>query len=172
MSHRRLASAAIALILITGCAGGSDGADSSSDTTLGTTTEPIDTTRAPEPTAPEPPISDESTSTTSTTTAEGVIPETAVITLLTGGSGLGPRPLLQWEPVESAVTYVVSVNAPTGGPLWTWQGAATEVPFGGGPADDPDTTGAQLTSPATWFVAAIDTAGRVMATSPEAELTP
>ncbi len=168
MTNRR-AAAALVVVLIAGCGGG-DSAGPATDEALSSSTERAATTdeSAPSSTAP----SLESTSTTTPTVAAGVIPATATITLLTSGSGLGARPLLQWEPVDQAVAYVVSVNDPSGGPLWAWEGPATAVPFGGGPADDPDTTGAQLTGPATWFVAAINDQGRVVATSATAELSP
>lgn len=165
MTNRR-AAAAIALVLIAGCGGG-DTTAPSTDATVSSSPESVDATGESTPGSTTP-----SAESTSTTVAAGVVPGTATITLLTSGSGLGARPLLQWDPVDQAVGYIVSVNAPSGGPLWTWEGPATTVPFGGGPADDPDTTGAQLTGPATWFVAAIDDQGRVIATSATAELSP
>jgi hypothetical protein len=161
----RRAAVSIAVVLMAGCGGGDD-AGSSTDATF--SSSPADTTADAVPAGTTPAVE----STSMPTVAAGVIPGTATITLLTSGSGLGARPILQWDPVDRAVEYVVSVNAPSGGPLWTWNGSSTMVPFGGGPADDPDTTGAQLTGPATWFVAAIDDQGRVIATSATAELGP
>jgi hypothetical protein len=113
-----------------------------------------------------------STTTTTTTVPDGVVPGIATIALLTNGSGLGARPLLRWEPVDGAAAYVLSVNAPGGGPLWAWEGSSTEVPYGGGPTDDPDTTGARLLQPATWFVAAKSADGGLLAVSARADIAP
>lgn len=169
MSLRRTTCAVIVVLLLAACGGGGD--DSRSDATAGASTGGSATTIESRSASSDPAAS-ETTVVPSTSIAEGVIPNTPPITLFTSGSGLGARPLLRWDAVESATAYVVSVNALDGGPLWTWQGSATEVPFGGGPADDPDTTGAQLTGPATWFVAAIDADGLVLATSAVADLEP
>lgn len=112
------------------------------------------------------------TEATTTTQPEGVISGLSTLELLTAGSGLGERPLLQWEAVDGAAAYIVTVNHPDGPPLWAWEGPATEVPYGGGPADDPDTTGARLDQPARWFVAAIDAEGRLLAVSDRVDIAP
>ena len=178
MRRWRRAAPAVVFAVLAGCGGGGDDGDeqvestatSASTASVADTTDPADTTVATEPT--EPTTTVVATSAPTTTIAEGVIPGTATITLLTHGTGLGARPLLRWEAADGAVSYVVSVNAPSGGPMWAWEGSVTEVPFGGGPADDPDTTGAQLVSPATWFVAALDADGVVIASSAPADLAP
>ena len=156
------------LLLVTGCSSGGS-TSSSTDTTLNSSLQPTGSSGESVPADTTPGVE---TTSVATTVAAGVVPGTATITLLTSGSNLGARPILEWDPVDDAVAYVVSVNTPNGGPLWTWEGPANTVPFGGGPADDPDTTGAQLTGPATWFVAALDDQGRVIATSATAELRP
>jgi len=177
VSRWRLAAPAVVVAVLAGCGGGGDGdeqvestATSASTASVADTTEPVDTAATTQPT--EPATTEAATSAPTTTLADGVIPGTAAIALLTNGAGLGARPLLRWEAAEGAVSYVVSVNAPSGGPLWAWEGSVTEVPFGGGPADDPDTTGAQLVSPVTWFVAALDADGVVIASSAPADLAP
>jgi hypothetical protein len=136
-------------------------------------------TAAQRPASTEPATTTESaatteraTTTTPTTAPEGVVPGVPTIELLTGGSGLGARPLLRWEPVDGAATYVLSVNAADGGPLWAWEGSTTEVAYGGGPTDDPDTTGARLLQPATWFVAARDADGALLAASAPVDIAP
>ncbi|HEX4983472.1 MAG TPA: hypothetical protein VFV63_17330 [Ilumatobacteraceae bacterium] len=178
MSRWRPAVSAIVVAVLAGCGGGGNGGDeqvestatAASTTPAAGTTEPVDTAATTEPT--EPATTEVATSAPTTTIAEGVIPGTAAIALLTDGTGLGARPLLRWEAAEGAVSYVVSVNTPSGGPMWAWEGSVTEVSFGGGPADDLDTTGAQLVGPATWFVAALDADGVVIASSAPADLAP
>lgn len=104
--------------------------------------------------------------------SDGVIPGLPAMTVTASGSGLGARPMLSWTPVDGAVSYVVSVTVPGGGPLWAWWGAAAGVPYGGGPAADPDTTGAQLGEASTWFVAALDGDGHLLAASAASPIGP
>lgn len=182
MRRWRPASSAVVVAVLAGCGGsGNDGdeqvestATSASTASVADTTEPVNTAATTEPTEPATTavVATSPTMAEEVEVAQGVIPGTATIALLTDGAGLGPRPLLRWEAADGAVSYVVSVNAPSGGPMWAWEGSVTEVPFGGGPADDPDTTGAQLVGPATWFVAALDAEGLVIATSATADLAP
>jgi hypothetical protein len=101
-----------------------------------------------------------------------VVPNVPGIAVHTAGAGVGARPLLAWDPVDGAASYVVAVTVPAGGPLWAWSGVATDVPYGGGPAADPDTSGAQLAQPSTWFVAAVDAGGLVLAASVITEIAP
>jgi hypothetical protein len=178
---RRTLPLAVALVAValTACSGGDDDNDASSETAPATTaaagdtvageTAPVATDASP---ATTPTTAASTTTSTSTTEAPGVVPDMATLALLTTGSGLGPHPLLRWEAVDRATAYVVTVNRPGGGPIWAWEGATTEVPYGGGPSDDPDTTGARLEEPATWFVAAKDTEGRLLAVSARADIAP
>ncbi len=101
-----------------------------------------------------------------------VVPGVEPIELLTTGDGLGVRPLLQWSAVEGAERYFLAVTTPEGEPWWVWSGTNTEVPFGGGPVDDPDTTGARLTRPLVWFVVAERADGTVLAASTRGDLAP
>lgn len=110
--------------------------------------------------------------TTGTSSTQPAVPGTALMELLTPSEGLGERPLLEWAPVAGAVLYQVTVLEPDGAPYWSWQGEAASVAFGGGPADDPDTSGARLLTAKSWFVAAFDAAGDLLATSPIGRLEP
>jgi hypothetical protein len=172
----------LAVVALAACSGDDDAGPTAApfvtdaaDTTIAIPTEV--TTTAPPTTAPPTtasPSTTEATTTTTTTTTEpeGVVAGLPTLGLLTAGSGLGERPLLQWETVDGAAAYVVTVNHPDGGPLWAWEGPATEVPYGGGPADDPDTTGARLDQAARWFVAAFDAEGRLLAVSGRVDIAP
>lgn len=104
--------------------------------------------------------------------ATPVVPGIPTIVTTTSGTGLGARPVLRWEPAAGAASYLVGVVVPAGGPLWAWRGAGPEVAYGGGPVDDPDTTGAWLTQPAEWFVVAFDAAGAVVGVSAPAPIAP
>ena len=117
------------LAVLVGCGGGGNDGDEQVESTATSaatasvvdTTGPVDTAATTEPTEPAT-TAVATTSPPTTTVAEGLIPDTATIALLTHGAGLGARPLLRWEAADGAVSYVVSVNAPNGGPLWAWKG--------------------------------------------------
>jgi hypothetical protein len=176
------AAVALAAATLTACSGGDDDEAVRSETAPASTAAASTTAADDQPADETAPASTDapsatttpatSTTTTTTTQAPGVLPDVATLDLLTSGSGLGPRPLLRWEAVDGATAYVVTVNRPGGGPIWAWEGATTEVPYGGGPADDPDTTGARLEEPATWFVAAKDAEGRLLAVSGRVDIAP
>ena len=158
------------------CSGDDDASTTEPSAATAATTGGTDVASTEPPTVAgstiEAPATTEASTTTTTSEPEGVVPGLPTLALLTSGSGLGARPLLRWEAVDGAAAYVVSVNAADGGPLWAWEGPAAEVPYGGGPADDPDTTGAQLTQPSTWFVAAKDADGALLAVSAAVDIAP
>ena len=78
------------------------------------------------------------------------------ISLLTGESGLGEKPLLQWSSVDGAVEYSVVVLDEGGQVYWAWRGDGTEVPFGGGVDDGQPGQNAYLHGTMSWTVVAYD----------------
>jgi hypothetical protein len=165
------------LLVLAACSGGGNDAGKAAPTAApsATSAPPVTTDAAPgsggsATTAST--VAPAGTDATTTTAAPGVLPGLAPLTLLTAGEGLGIRPILQWNAVDGAAQYVVVVNTPEGGPYWTWQGADTQVAFGGGPIDDQDTIGARLISPKRWFVVALDEAGSPIAASDSVALGP
>lgn len=89
-----------------------------------------------------------------------------VITVLSPAeSDAGVAPLFSWEPVEAADRYFVSVLGPDG-PLWGWQGSATQIYFGGLPFErPPGWAGSDLVPGSCWSVFARGADGHVMAVS-------
>jgi hypothetical protein len=93
------------------------------------------------------------------------------VTLLTPSTGQGPRPVLEWEPVDTAVTYAVSVYAGAGEPArWSWRGTATSVRVGF--VDDPSVGGPNVVAGMTWSVLALDADDEPVAQSNERPLGP
>lgn len=82
----------------------------------------------------------------------------------------GPRPLLQWAPVDGADEYHVSVFAASGDAYWGWSGTETQVNVGG--ISDPDAVGPHVFEAMTWVVMASTMDGEVLAMSRPATLTP
>lgn len=84
--------------------------------------------------------------------------------------GSGHRPLLSWEPLESAASYTLLVLDPDGQPWWAWTGEGTAVVLGG------VETSAEIGGPAArpgvrWVVFAHDAEGRLVGSSPLASVT-
>jgi hypothetical protein len=94
------------------------------------------------------------------------------VTLLTGESGLGEKPLLQWSGVDGAVEYSVVIRDERGQIYWAWRGAETAVPFGGGVDDGQPGQNAYLHGPMSWTVVAFDDSLLPIAISSQGSLTP
>jgi hypothetical protein len=94
------------------------------------------------------------------------------VALLTGESGLGEKPLLQWSDVDGAVEYSVVVRDENGQVYWSWRGAETEVPFGGGADDGQPGQNAYLHGMMSWTVVAYDITQLPIAISSQGNLTP
>jgi hypothetical protein len=93
------------------------------------------------------------------------------MTLLTATDGEGPRPVLEWEPVDGATSYAVSVYAGVGEPArWSWRGDDTSVRVGF--VEDPSVGGPNVIAGMTWGVLALDANGEPIAQSNERPLGP
>jgi hypothetical protein len=181
---------------LTACGGGD--ADGDGDDRAGAgaaSTEATSNTDAGDPaTDSDPPVSDDPAPTTDgdvavgdegdvdqgSDTGEGeaaasgsssVFPWLPEIVVLTEPSD-DPRPLLEWEPVEGAVEYSVTVSAPDGRPYWAWRTEGTSVHLGGDPRLDDDQSGPSTVSGMTVSVIAFDAEQRPLAASVEAILRP
>lgn len=156
----RRAALMVVLALLTACSsGGSPGVTSvpgptstqlPAATTTTTTTEEKATLTTP------PTVSAPSTSVV-TVSAEPLFPglDLAPISLVTPGSGEGPRPMLRWEPVDGAATYTVLVMDAGGERWWSWSGSETEVVLGGVDTQS-DVGGPVAGDGVTWVVFAFD----------------
>jgi hypothetical protein len=96
----------------------------------------------------------------------------AEVELLTGESGLGEKPLLQWSDIEGAAEYSLVVRDEAGKVYWAWRGAETEVPFGGGADDGQAGQNAYLHETMSWIVIAFDDSLVPIAISGPGSLSP
>jgi hypothetical protein len=87
--------------------------------------------------------------------------------------GAGQAPTFGWEPVGGAARYQLFVRDAHGVALWAWQGADTSVRIGGLSVARPSGTGGpQLVPGSSWFVIALDGAGKVLAVSQIRQVNP
>lgn len=77
------------------------------------------------------------------------------------------RPLLEWEAVDGAVEYSVTVSAPDGRTYWAWRTQETSVHLGGNPRLDDDQSGPSTVPGMTMSVIAFDGARQPIAASVE-----
>lgn len=157
-------SVVIALVLTTTAAcGGSDEPDGA----------PVDT--AADPTSAEPTTDDAPVETAPEVTAgelDGVAGVSA-ITITTPASGNGAKPLLAWEPVDGAASYVVILQTTDGSGYWAWTGPDTEVWLGGSDTEPaPDTEGPILYEPMMLSVYASVADGTAAGASETVEIAP
>ena len=184
---------ALGAVSLIGCSGGDDDAapndagsvDSSSDDTADGSTAPS--------TAPDSSSSDESSNTTPATTAATEppattpppttapptvpdvvleIPGTDPIILLTDASGGGDRPLLSWEPADSAATYYVVVYDDSGDLYWASVTPETQVFVGGATAIPSDNDGPRIADDYSWVVYADDADGLPVGASARLPISP
>jgi hypothetical protein len=150
------------MMIMAGCS------SAESDTDIApTSTTSSDATAGPDGT-------DDTSSTTAPTTAPPppVIDGLAPVVLLTPASGGGPRPLLEWERVVEAASYLVVVYDGDGDAFWSAITDATSV-YLGGPELIPEANSApRLAGDSTWVVFARDATGRVIAASGRAPIAP
>lgn len=93
------------------------------------------------------------------------------ITLLTPGSGEGPRPVLSWEPVPDAATYLVLLRSEPDGPaVWAWRGEDTEIRVGF--VEQPGLGGPEVDEGMVWSVLALDADDLPVAQSGERPIAP
>jgi hypothetical protein len=146
------------LALCAGCSSGSE-TDSSSQAFDGSVTTTVVTPDAR--TSQEPPPS-----------LPPVIEGLESVTLLTPVAGGGARPLLAWEPVNTAATYMVVVYDSEGLAIWSSITKDTEIYLGGSLPIPEENTGPRITADNTWVVYADDANGRVIAASGRSPLNP
>jgi hypothetical protein len=104
---------------------------------------------------------------------QDLIPGGAAVVLTTPQSGVGTRPLLEWQPVDGAATYRVTVFDGTGRPYWAWEGDTPSAYFGGGAEALPDEApGPILGAGMSWVVFAADADGVPIAASAITPIAP
>ena len=87
-------------------------------------------------------------------------------------SGAGEVPQFRWEPIAGASRYDVGVLGPDG-PLWAWQGEATEIYLGGLPFErPPGLAGPVIAAGSCWSVMARGADGHVIAVSEFLPISP
>ena len=104
---------------------------------------------------------------------ESLVEGFPLVALLGPGSiGAGAYPVFRWLPVAAAERYqlVVSVAA---GPIWAWEGSATEIRLGAVASEPPAGYGGpSLTETACWSVVALDAEGHAVAASAVVPVSP
>lgn len=168
-----------AALVLASCGGSSDSTSSSPPVTADdpavastepSATEVPDTTAAPPSTA-EPTTTSTGPSTPPTELAD--LDAIATITVTTPTSGNGERPLLSWDPVESAAGYALTLIRSDGQAYWAWTGTEPQVWLGGSATPPPtDASGPVLAEPMTMRVVAVDADGAIFAASQPTEITP
>ena len=101
-------------------------------------------------------------------------PDADPIELRTSGAEGGPWPVLEWETIDGAESYGVTLYAASGDVYWRWRGPDTEVRVGGFPEEpEPDAALApRVEEGMTWDVVARDDDGSVIAQSGERPISP
>lgn len=93
------------------------------------------------------------------------------ITLLTPAAGEGPRPVLRWEPVPGADSYLVILrDGVEAAASWVWRGSDTQVRVGY--VTDPGFGGPELQPGMVWSVLALDDRDLPVAQSGERPIAP
>lgn len=153
-----LAGGLIVAVALGACSSSGTEAPSSSTTTPGDTAETKSTTT----------MIDATTSTVAEPAINGAVP----IEQMTPTSGGGDRPLLEWVPIEGAVTYIVSVFTETGAPYWSAVTTEPRTYVGGAEQIAEGRTGPNVSDGYTWIVYADDTEGSLLAASPRRAISP
>jgi hypothetical protein len=83
-------------------------------------------------------------------------------------SGAGRAPEFAWDAVPGAATYRLTVLGPDG-PRWAWEGDATSIRYG---SVDEGQAGPEIAPGSWWSVAALDTAGDLVAASALRRVSP
>jgi len=162
---RRASSFLVAAALaLTACDLGEEPPPESTDPETTETAEaPSDDGEAPEPEEAAPVTEVEETA------PRFAFPDATAIELTTPGAGEGAWPVLEWDPVDDAATYSVTLYASSGEAYWRWRGETTQVRVGGFPEQPPEgsSLGPKVHEAMTWEVIARDANGSVIAQSGE-----
>jgi len=95
------------------------------------------------------------------------------VLLLTDSSGVGAKPLFQWDSVTGASRYQLTVFDEDGKPYWAWEGANTQIYMGGTDTQPPeDSSGPSIEEAYTWTVVAYSSDGKVLAASEVRTISP
>jgi hypothetical protein len=95
-----------------------------------------------------------------------------VIVQRTEVTGVGIRPLLEWEAVPGVDHYGVYLYAPSGAAYWAWRGSETQVYVGGAEQIRADAAGPSVTEGMNWAVVAYDAELLPIAASPMRPISP
>jgi len=159
------------LIVAAGCGGDDDSGDVGSDPGASPTSVPGS---EPEPT--DTPATTQAAVTTSTTVAavDAALPvaDSEPIVQTTETSGGGTRPLLSWEAVDGAVSYIVVVYAESGEPYWSAVTEDSEVFVGGSVQIPEDNGGPRVADGYSWIVYASNADDALIASSPQRPISP
>jgi hypothetical protein len=132
----------------------------------------VSTIAASDPPGSDTTLTEPVESTTTTIAVEPVIKGAVPIEQTTPTSGEGPRPLLEWIPIDGAALYIVTMYTDTGGPYWSAVTAETST-YVGGPLQIPaGRTGPNVAEGYTWVVYAEDADGNLLAVSPQRAIAP
>ncbi len=180
MIRRPLVVALAAVVVAASCGGGDDTAGTPDDSSAGSTGSTVEEQRVdttpPEPTDSAAPESTDRPDTTppETTPVEPIlaVPDAEVITQTTPTSGGGTRPLLSWEPVDGAATYLVIVFTAEEAPYWSTITDQTETHVGGAVAIPDGVDGPEVADGYSWAVYADDETGTPIASSPIRPISP
>jgi hypothetical protein len=162
---RRLVVGVLAAVMVAASCGGGDdtSATSADEQRVDATTSQPTGSAAPDSTVPA-----------ETPPAEPIlaVPDAEVITQTTATSGGGTRPLLTWEPVDGAATYLVIVFTADAAPYWSTITDQTETHVGGAVAIPDGVDGPEVADGYSWAVYADDETGTPIASSPIRPISP
>lgn len=169
MKYRNtIAAVGVAMALVSGACSSSTSDSGASTTEAGATTSTTATGNSPGSGSATP----DTTLATTTTMGESAIVGTDLITQTTPTSGGGTRPLLEWDSVDGAALYYVTVHTDSGSPYWAAVTVETKT-YVGGPLQIPaGRTGPNVASGYTWVVYAEDAEGNLLAASPRRAIAP
>jgi len=130
----------------------SDDDGSASEDEPPTTSEPASSTSTTTITSTTTTTTSTTTTTTTTTLPDPQILGADLIAVRTPTSGGGPRPLLEWEPVDGAGGYLVVVYDADGRPYWSTFTTEPQTPMGGPVPLGEGRSGPAVAEGFTWVV--------------------
>lgn len=107
-----------------------------------------------------------------TVVSEPVITGADPITQTTPTIGGGTRPLLEWDAVDGAALYFVTIYTESGGSYWAAVTEDTKTYVGGPQQISEGRTGPSVADGYTWVVYAEDADGNLLAASPSRPIAP
>jgi len=104
--------------------------------------------------------------------AEPLLAGANPVTQITPTEGVGLRPTLDWEAIESAGTYFLVVKDEKGAAYWAWVGSETSVPLGGAEFPEDYGNGPTIGAGYVWSVSAYAADGTILAISGDRPISP